>query len=32
MTKLNEEFASAWEGFAGDTWKTEVNLTVMKAF
>ena len=26
MTKLNEEYASAWEGFAGDTWKTEVNV------
>jgi len=26
MTKLNEEFASAWEGFAGDTWKIEVNV------
>ena len=26
MTKLNEAFASAWEGFAGDTWKTEVNV------
>ncbi|WP_435236318.1 formate C-acetyltransferase [Psychromonas sp. PT13] len=26
MTTLNEEYASAWEGFAGDTWKTEVNV------
>ena len=26
MTKLNEDFASAWNGFAGDTWKTEVNV------
>ena len=26
MTKLKEEFASAWEGFAGETWKTEVNV------
>jgi len=26
MTTLNEEFAPAWEGFAGETWKTEVNV------
>jgi len=26
MTKLNEEFASAWQGFAGDLWKNEVNV------
>lgn len=26
MTKLNEEFTSAWEGFTGDAWKTEVNV------
>ncbi|MFT4836988.1 MAG: formate C-acetyltransferase, partial [Psychromonas sp.] len=26
MTKLNDEFASAWQGFAGEVWKTEVNV------
>ena len=26
MTTLNEKFASAWDGFAGETWKTEVNV------
>jgi len=26
MTKLNEDFSSAWEGFSGETWKNEVNI------
>jgi formate C-acetyltransferase len=26
MTKLNDDFSSAWDGFSGETWKTEVNL------
>lgn len=26
MIKLNEDFASAWNGFAGDEWKTDVNV------
>ncbi|MCK5819739.1 MAG: formate C-acetyltransferase [Psychromonas sp.] len=26
MTKLNERFLSTWKGFAGDDWKTKVNV------
>ncbi len=26
MIKLNEDFISAWNGFAGDEWKTDVNV------